>query len=80
MKTPGSSTIDRTDYGSSFTQLPHTIDVVIGQCKIALVGRFEINPKTVAKWKRQEGAADSRMGPKELRSSVLTVEEPSLHR
>ena len=44
----------------------------------ALAGRFGINPKTVAKWKRRESAADARMGPKEIRSSVLTADEEAI--
>lgn len=44
----------------------------------ALAGRFGINPKTVAKWKRREITADARMGPKEVRSTVLTTEEEEI--
>ena len=43
-----------------------------------LAGRYGINPKTVAKWKRREIASDAPMGPKEVRSSVLTVEEEAI--
>lgn len=37
--------------------------------------KYGINPKTVAKWRNREGVDDAAMGPKEVRSSVLTVEE-----
>jgi len=30
----------------------------------ALAGRYGINPKTVAKWKRRTATADAPMGPK----------------
>ncbi len=43
-----------------------------------LAGRYGINPKTVAKWRRRTSASDVRMGPKELRSTVLTKEEEAL--
>jgi hypothetical protein len=37
--------------------------------------RFDLNPKTVAKWKKRKGVQDAPMGPKQPRSTVLTVEE-----
>jgi hypothetical protein len=37
-----------------------------------LVERYDINPKTSAKWKRREYVHDAPMGPKEPRSTVLT--------
>jgi transposase InsO family protein len=44
----------------------------------ALASQFGINPKTVAKWKRREITADAPMGPKEVRSSVLSIEEEAI--
>ena len=41
----------------------------------ALAGRYGINPKTVAKWKKRSSAADLPTGPKEPRSTVLSVED-----
>ena len=41
----------------------------------ALAGRYGINPKTVAKWKKRFSAADLPTGPKEPRSTVLSVED-----
>ena len=37
--------------------------------------RYGINPKTVAKWRRRGSAADLPTGPKQARSTVLSVEE-----
>jgi transposase InsO family protein len=40
-----------------------------------LAEQYGINPKTVAKWKKRSFANDAPMGPKEVRSTVLTQEE-----
>ena len=42
---------------------------------MVLAGRYGINPKTVAKWRKRMHVTDARMGPKEVRSTVLTLEE-----
>jgi transposase-like protein len=42
---------------------------------MALAARYGINPKTVAKWRNRTHVADARMRPKEVRSTVLSVEE-----
>src|SRR3974390_154756 len=44
----------------------------------ALAKRHGVNPKTVAKWKARNSVADLRTGPKEPRSTVLTVEEEAV--
>jgi len=44
----------------------------------ALAKRHGVNPKTVAKWKARDFVADLRTGPKEPRSTVLTVEEEAV--
>ncbi len=44
----------------------------------ALAGRYGINPKTVAKWKRRHHAADAPMGPKRPCSTVLSKEEEAI--
>src|SRR5215210_5117188 len=40
-----------------------------------LARRHRINPKTVAKWKKRPSVQDERTGPKEPRSTVLSIEE-----
>jgi transposase InsO family protein len=44
----------------------------------ALARRYGINQKTVAKWKKRSSVADLRTGPKEPRSTVLSVEEEAI--
>src|SRR6188768_3016866 len=44
----------------------------------ALSKRYGINQKTVAKWKRRTSVADVRTGPKEPRSTVLSIEEEAI--
>ena len=43
-----------------------------------LAGRYGINPKTVAKWKRRTTIADAPMGPKEPSSTVLSKQEEAV--
>jgi transposase len=40
-----------------------------------LAKRFGVNPKTIAKWKRRESPADLPMGPKIIKSTVLSEAE-----
>src|ERR671921_1243568 len=44
----------------------------------AAAKRFGISPTTVQKWRGRQTTADARMGPKEPRSTVLTVEEEAV--
>jgi hypothetical protein len=44
----------------------------------ALARRHGINPKTVAKWKLRETVADRPTGPKEVKSTVLSIEEEAI--
>src|SRR5208282_4746630 len=44
----------------------------------ALARRYGINPKTVAKWKKRGSVADLPTGPKEPRSTVLSIEEEAI--
>ena len=44
----------------------------------ALAKRYGINQKTVAKWKRRTSASDLPTGPKEARSTVLSVEDEAV--
>src|SRR3954462_7725279 len=43
-----------------------------------LAQRHGINPKTVAKWKKRPSVQDERTGPKEPRSTVLSIEEEAM--
>ena len=42
---------------------------------MVLAGRYGINPKTVAKWRKRTHVTDARMGPKQIHSTVLKPEE-----
>ena len=44
----------------------------------ALARRYGINQKTVAKWKKRSSVADLPTGPKDPRSTVLSVEEEAI--
>src|SRR5215218_4122858 len=44
----------------------------------SLAKRYGINPNTVAKWKKRGSVADHRTGPKEPRSTVLSLEEEAV--
>src|SRR5437870_3129830 len=43
-----------------------------------LARRYGINPKTVAKWKKRGSVADRPTGPKQPRSTVLSIEEEAV--
>jgi transposase InsO family protein len=43
-----------------------------------LAKRYDLNPKTVAKWKKRSHVTDAPMGPKPPRSTVLSTEEEAL--
>ena len=44
----------------------------------ALAKRYGINQKTVAKWKQRKIVADLPTGPKEAKSTVLSIEEEAI--
>ena len=44
----------------------------------ALAKRYGINQKTVAKWKERETVADLPTGPREAKSTVLSIEEEAI--
>jgi hypothetical protein len=44
----------------------------------ALARRHGISPKTVAKWKKRDFAADCRIGPSVPRSTVLSLEQEAI--
>ena len=43
-----------------------------------LAKKYGINPKTVAKWKKRDVVTDAPMGPKIVKSTVLTIEEEAV--
>ena len=43
-----------------------------------LAGRYNINQKTIAKWKRRASVEDHKTGPKEPRSTVLSQEDEAV--
>jgi len=43
-----------------------------------LAERYDINPKTVAKWKKRENVEDAPMGPKHAHSTILTPEQEAI--
>lgn len=66
-------------HGSASTT--HAIRTLIQRSKAssaALSRKLGINVKTVAKWRRRDSVEDARMGPKEVRSTLLTVEEEAV--
>jgi transposase-like protein len=44
----------------------------------ALAKRYGINQKTVAKWKKRTSVADLPTGPKQAKSTILSVEEEAV--
>ena len=44
----------------------------------ALARRFGVSPTTVQKWRKRSTTADAKMGPKEARSTVLTLDEEAI--
>ncbi len=44
----------------------------------ALARRYGISPTTVQKWRKRTTVTDQRMGPKQIRSTVLSVEEEAV--
>ena len=63
-------------HGSATTT--HAIRAAIQRSKATakeLAERYGLNPKTVAKWRKRAFVHDASMGPKDPRSTVLSVEE-----
>jgi hypothetical protein len=48
------------------------------ETNIALAKRHGVNRKTIAKWKMREFISDERMGPKNPRSSLLTLDDEAI--
>ncbi len=51
---------------------------IVKRAQRALAKPLGINPKTVAKWRKRASASDLPTGPKEPRSTVLSVEEEAV--
>ena len=63
-------------HGSATTT--HAVRAAIQRSKATIAelsARYGLNPKTVAKWRKRDVVTDAPMGPKEIRSSVLSGEE-----
>jgi transposase InsO family protein len=66
-------------HGSATTT--HAVRAAIQRSKASiqdLSERYGVNPKTVRKWRRRNFVNDVPMGPKEVRSTVLSKEEEAL--
>ncbi len=70
-------------YGPSSTRLRHNDGVRRAiqhsqESLRSLSKRYGINQKTVAKWKKRSSTADLKTGPKEPRSTILSVEDEAV--
>ena len=66
-------------HGSAKTT--HAVRAAIQRSKASikeLAGRYDLNPKTVTKWKKRAFVHDAPMGPKAPHSTVLSAEEEAL--
>src|SRR5215468_1043719 len=66
-------------HGSATTT--HAVRAAIQRSKATakeLAGRYGLNPKTVAKWKKRTFIHDAPMRPKDPRSTVLSIEEEAI--
>ena len=66
-------------HGSAKTT--HVVRAAIQRSKASikeLAGRYDLNPKTVTKWKKRAFIQDAPMGPKAPHSTVLSAEEEAL--
>lgn len=66
-------------HGSAKTT--HTIRAAIQRSKASLqelAEQYDLNPKTVAKWRKRSSVEDMAMGPKQPHSTVLSAEEEAM--
>lgn len=66
-------------HGSAKTT--HAVRAAIQRSKATiaeLAEQYDLNPKTVMKWRNRSTVEDMPMGPKDVRSTVLSVEEEAL--
>ncbi len=64
--------------GAGNVAWPRWCDTRVQESLRALAKRYGINQKTVAKWKGRTSVADVPTGPKEPKSTVLSVEEEAV--
>jgi Integrase core domain len=66
-------------HGSARTTAAMRRAIQHSQASLAkLAARYDLNPKTIAKWKKRAYVHDTPMGPKQPHSTVLTREEEAL--
>jgi transposase InsO family protein len=66
-------------HGSAKTT--HAVRAAIQRSKATiaeLAEKYDLNPKTVMKWRRRQSVEDMPMGPQDARSTVLSAEEEAL--
>jgi len=66
-------------HGSATTT--HTVRAAIQRSEATakvLAAQYGLDPKTVAKWKKRTFVHDAPMGPKQVRSSVLSQDEEAI--
>ncbi len=79
----------RTHYGTNFTRQRHndsaTTTAVVRRAiqhsqesLMALAKRYDIHPKTVAKWRGRQSVDDCQTGPVNPHSTVLSIEEEAI--
>src|SRR6202163_2461354 len=72
-------TMGQVLYGSATTTEAVRRAIQHSQASLrALAKRYGINQKTVAKWKRRTSVADQPTGPKDAKSTVLSIEEEAI--
>jgi len=76
---PGSTWKRHDDRGRPPDQVRGRLAIQHSQESLrALARRHGVNQKTIAKWKKRSSTADLRTGPKEPRSTTLTIEEEAV--
>jgi transposase-like protein len=66
-------------HGSAKTT--HAVRAAIQRSKATIAQiaeKYDLNPKTVMKWRRRQSVEDMPMGPQDARSTVLSVEEEAM--
>jgi transposase InsO family protein len=66
-------------HGSATTTEAVRRAIQVSQASVrALARRYGVSPTTVQKWRKRQTVADERMGPKQIRSTVLTLDEEAV--